>query len=194
LSIVLLGDSIRMGYEPLVREALRGRAEVWGPPENGGPSSRVLSNLESWALSRRPDVVHVNCGLHDLKKPPNPSGGPDRGEPFTPLFHYAENVKKILAALKGLPGIRVIWASTTPVHEERHRSNPEFWRYQEDVIKYNRAAEEAARSLGLAIHDLYGLVMEAGRDRLLRHDGVHFTPEGYQFLAARVAAKVMEEA
>ena len=190
-SIVLIGDSIRMGYEPLVREMLAGRAEVWGPEENGGPSARVLANLEAWALSRRPDVVHVNCGLHDIKKPPNPSLGPDRGEPATPVFIYAENVRKILTALKALPATRVIWASTTPVHEERHRGNPDFWRYMDDVIEYNRAAELVASSLKVEIHDLYGLVMESGRDRLLKHDGVHYTPEGCRLLAERVAAKIM---
>lgn len=34
--IVLIGDSIRMGYEPVVRAALAGRATVWGPETNGG--------------------------------------------------------------------------------------------------------------------------------------------------------------
>jgi lysophospholipase L1-like esterase len=190
-NVVLIGDSIRMGYEPVVRELLAGRAEVWGPGENGGPSTRALDNLDAWALSRRPDVVHINCGLHDLKRPPNPGLGPDRGKPVTPLLHYAENVRKILTALKALPATRVIWASTTPVHEERHRSNPEFWRYQDDVLAYNRAAELVAGSLGVEIDDLYGLVMESGRDRLLKHDGVHYTPEGCRLLAERVAARVM---
>ncbi|WP_257968099.1 hypothetical protein [Peribacillus deserti] len=32
--VLLLGDSIRMGYEPFVREALEGKAEVTAPEEN----------------------------------------------------------------------------------------------------------------------------------------------------------------
>jgi lysophospholipase L1-like esterase len=190
--VVLIGDSIRMGYEPIVRELLAGRAEVWGPEENGGPSTRVLENLKAWALSRRPDVVHLNCGLHDLKHPPNPSLGPDRGEPATPIGEYTENVRKILSALKALPTTRVIWATTTPVHEVRHRRNPDFWRYMDDVTAYNAEAGKAARSLGVEIHDLFALVMESGRDELLKPDGVHYTPEGCRLLAERVAARVMK--
>ena len=34
-NVLLLGDSIRMGYEPHVRRKLEGRAEVFGPNENG---------------------------------------------------------------------------------------------------------------------------------------------------------------
>ncbi len=67
-TIVLIGDSIRMGYQEVVRRELGGVAEVWGPEENGGNSENVLAHLEDWALSRSPDVIHVNCGLHDLRK------------------------------------------------------------------------------------------------------------------------------
>lgn len=190
--IVLVGDSIRMGYEPVVRELLAGRAEVWGPAENCGPSARVLANLQAWALSRRPDVVHLNCGLHDIKRPPNPGPGTGRGAPATPLARYAENVRQMLSALQGLSRTRVIWASTTPVHEGRHRSNPEFWRREADVVEYNRAAAAAAGSLGVEVHDLFALVMASGRDRLLKPDGVHYTPEGCRLLAERVAVRVME--
>ena len=35
-TVVLIGDSIRMGYQPFVTEALAGEAEIWAPEENGG--------------------------------------------------------------------------------------------------------------------------------------------------------------
>ena len=30
-TVVLIGDSIRMGYQPFVTEALAGEAEIWAP-------------------------------------------------------------------------------------------------------------------------------------------------------------------
>ena len=66
--VVLIGDSIRMGYQDHVVSQLAGRAEVWAPEENGGDSRNVLAHLDQWVFVRQPDLVHVNCGLHDLKR------------------------------------------------------------------------------------------------------------------------------
>jgi len=60
VNVTLIGDSIRMAYEPLVVEKLSGRAEVWGPVECCGTSRYVLEHLEDWVLSRPADVVHMN--------------------------------------------------------------------------------------------------------------------------------------
>lgn len=57
-TVVLIGDSIRMGYEDTVRRELGDAAEVWTPAENGGTSRNVLEHLEEWIISRSPDVVH----------------------------------------------------------------------------------------------------------------------------------------
>ena len=67
-TVVLIGDSIRMGYQPFVTEALAGEAEIWAPEENGGDSRNVPAHLEAWVIARAPHTVHVNCGLHDVKK------------------------------------------------------------------------------------------------------------------------------
>src|SRR3954462_9398774 len=66
-TIVLIGDSIRIGYAPFVTEMLKGKADVVAAKENGGDTTRVISNLDQWAIVHRPTVVHFNCGLHDLK-------------------------------------------------------------------------------------------------------------------------------
>ena len=43
--VMLLGDSLRMGYEPLVRELLKGKAEVSGPNENGRWAGYTLNSF-----------------------------------------------------------------------------------------------------------------------------------------------------
>ena len=66
--VVLVGDSIRLGYAPRVAERLSGKAVVISSAENGGDSANVLAHLDESVLRHKPDVVHLNCGLHDLKR------------------------------------------------------------------------------------------------------------------------------
>src|SRR5438552_4159509 len=65
--VLLLGDSIRLGYAPLVAKKLAGKAEVISPKENGGDTANTLKLLDQWLADGKPLIVHFNCGLHDLK-------------------------------------------------------------------------------------------------------------------------------
>ena len=65
--VYLLGDSIRMGYAPLVAKKLDGIAEVVSPKDNGADTANTLKSLDKWLEAGKPAVVHFNCGLHDLK-------------------------------------------------------------------------------------------------------------------------------
>ncbi len=180
-TIALIGDSIRVGYQEKVREQLADRANVWAPDENGGNSENVLAHLGEWALSRRLDVVHINCGLHDIKK----EFGQDAAA--VPLSRYTEHVRSILTRLQAETEATVVWALTTPVNEERHHLNKPFDRFDADVVTYNTAASAICRALGVAVNDLFSAVNSAGRDNLLLQDGVHFTSEGYALLGKTVA-------
>jgi lysophospholipase L1-like esterase len=181
--VLLIGDSIRMGYEDIVRRGLEGVAEVWAPKENGRDSRNVLAHAESWMARQSATLIHVNCGLHDIKRPPGSV------EPAVPLQEYRRNVRQILTgALES--GATAIWALTTPVNQEWHHENKPFDRFQRDVIAYNGAAAAIARELGAEVEDLYQLIMHAGRDRLLLHDGVHYNVEGYRLLGDAVAERI----
>ena len=66
--IVLLGDSIRMGYDKYVKEALADVAEVYYPEENCRFAEYTLRYAHEWAGSiprDDVDVVHWNNGLWD---------------------------------------------------------------------------------------------------------------------------------
>ncbi len=182
--VILLGDSIRMGYAPRVREALRGVCDVWDPEANGGDSANVLAHLDAWVLDREPDLVHVNCGLHDLKRP----FGATLNQ--VPLPAYKLNLQTIFTRLHSRPGLKMVWASTTPVNEAWHHAHKDFDRFETDVDTYNAAATEIADHFHVSVNDLHAVVMEAGRDTLLRPDGVHFTDDGSARLAKAVAAAV----
>ena len=66
--VVLVGDSIRLSYAPLVAKQLEGTAVVVSPQANGGDSGNVLKNLDRWVIREKPTLVHFNCGIHDTKK------------------------------------------------------------------------------------------------------------------------------
>ncbi len=186
-SVVLIGDSIRMGYQPYVAELLAGEAEVWGPDENGGNTVNLLTHLHAWARRRDPDVVHVNAGLHDLRT--DHYGGRDT---IVPLEHYRDNVAHILRFLLEQTDAAVVWATTTPVVDElahaSHAKLDDFDRYDEDVRAFNAEAVEVAHSMNVPVNDLYGIA--AGRGATQTADGVHFTADGYRVLGEAVAEAI----
>ena len=181
-----------MGYEPFVRDALAGQAEVWGPPTNGSHTVNVLINLHAWVLNRHADVVHINAGLHDLKTVVY-----DGRANVVPVEHYARNVEVMLQTIRRhVPAAKLIWALTTPVHDDRahaaHANAKDFDRFDSDVRRYNDAARTICEPLDIRINDLYSVVCSAGLERVLRDDGVHYTQDGYQLLAKKVSQAVRE--
>ena len=178
--VVLIGDSIRMGYEAGVRKLFPER-DIWSPEENGGDCQRIRQNLDAWATSRSPSVIHINCGLHDLKK------DFETGTAAVPLEDYEENVLQILSRLKRETESVIIWALTTPVNEAWHHARKGFDRLEVDVLSYNATARKICEDLQIPVNDLYSIINQGGRDALLKPDGVHFEEPGCELLARAVA-------
>ena len=179
--VVLIGDSIRIGYQPTVAKELSGAAEIIAPEENGGDSSKVRARLDEWVMAAAPDVVHLNCGLHDLKR----EFGSDVHQVELP--DYRANLEEVFDRILESTEAKLVWATTTPVNEKWHHKNKPFDRFESDVRLYNDAAGEIAEARHLVVNDLHGVVMAAGRDELLVDDGVHFTPDGSEILGRAVA-------
>lgn len=184
--VILIGDSIRMGYEQTVRVELAETVQVSWAEMNGFDSRNVLAKLDEWAIAPQPDLVHLNCGLHDLKRDRSAGGFQ------VPPADYAANVEKILQQLLAHTSAKILWATTTPVNEHWHRIHKPFDRFEADVQAYNDLAREICGRLGVAVDDLYTFVMQAGRDRYMSPDGVHFTADGYELLGVQVAKSIRE--
>lgn len=178
---ILIGDSIRLDYQPFVQAQLSGQATVTGPAGNGGNSRELLAEIEMRVIRHAPDLVHINCGLHDIKraKPCGPAA--------VSLDEYADNLRRIFTRLRNETDAVLVWATTTPVNDERHAAHKPFTRRLADVLAYNETASRIARESGLAANDLFAVVTTAGSDGLLLPDGVHFTVEGRRVLATAVA-------
>ena len=175
--VLLIGDSISIGYTSPTRATLAGKANVHRPAANCGPTSRGLEQLDRWLGDGRWDLIHFNWGLHDLKY--------IEGRKQVPLDAYEKNLKELVARLKKT-GARLIWCSTTPVPEGC--SPP---RKNEDVIAYNAAAKKIMEANGIVIHDLYAFALPR-LGKIQRPANVHFTPEGSKVLAEQVAAAIID--
>jgi dienelactone hydrolase/lysophospholipase L1-like esterase len=183
--VVLIGDSIRLGYAPKVIERLEGRAIVVSLPANGGDSANVLAHLDE-SIREQPDVIHVNCGLHDLKR--LKADGTHQVE----LDRYAENLKKIVARLRAETKAALVFANTTPIIDARHAlRKADFDRVEADVKRYNETAEKVMREAGVPVHDLHWVVEQGGAETMLGRDGTHYTPAASDRLAEAVADVVL---
>ncbi len=185
--VLLIGDSISIGYTLAVRELLKGKANVHRIPTNGGPSSRGVESLDAWLGDSKWDVIHFNFGLHDLVYM-----GPDGArlvDPKTPgskhqvpLDEYEKNLTQIVARLKAT-GAKVIWCNTTPVPEGSSG------RVADESVQFNEVAAKVMAAAGVPTNDLHSHAKARLADVQLPAN-VHFTPDGSKYLAEKVASEI----
>ncbi|MCW4021063.1 MAG: SGNH/GDSL hydrolase family protein [Candidatus Bathyarchaeota archaeon] len=178
---MLAGDSISFGYGPRVKTLLEGVFEVANLPENGKTSENLRVHINEWMIKPRFQVIHLNCGLHDLAIERN------NNSHRVSLERYRENVEEIIRRLKNETSAILIWATTTPVIDEWHRIRKGFDRFESDVRLYNEATLKVMAGLNVPVNDLHAAIMEAGREKCIRLDGVHMNTIGYDLLAKAVA-------
>jgi hypothetical protein len=194
-NVLLIGDSISIGYTREVRKALQGRANVFRPmradgksPDNCGDTTIGLKNLDRWLGERRWEVIHFNWGLWDLcyRHPASKSqGNRDKvnGQISTTPADYERQLEQLVTRLKAT-GARLIWASTTLVPEG------EDGRFPGDDVKYNAIAARVMARHGIEVNDLHALTRTFEPQLFVKPGDVHFTAEGSQRLAAQVAEKI----
>jgi len=203
--VLLLGDSISMGYTLPVRKKLEGIANVHRPLENCGDTARGLVHLDAWLGKGHWDVIHFNFGLHDLKYL-NARGRlasqEDGGRQVASPEVYARRLRELTLRLKAT-GATLIFATTTPVPPGAEG------RVAGDEVRYNQAALAVMKELGVGTDDLWAYVSgrqqktppadgtaTASRKEPTRRGGlqlpsnVHFTKGGYNQLATVVAASI----
>jgi lysophospholipase L1-like esterase len=172
--VLLIGDSISIGYTLPARALLAGKANVHRILTNGGPTPNGLEHLTEWLGSGKWDVIHFNWGLHDLKIMAD-------GKHQVPIELYEKNLTELVKQLQAT-GARLIWASTTPVPEGK--LDP--MRHPADVPVYNAAAKKIMAANHIPTDDLYSFVVPRASEIQLP-ENVHYMPKGYEALAAQVA-------
>ena len=188
--VLLIGDSISIGYTLPVRELLRGKANVHRPSTNCGPTSRGVTGIDQWLGKGKWDVIHFNWGLHDLKYlGPN---GENLADPKAadshqqiPPAEYEKNLQLLVTRMEKT-GATLIWCNTTPVPKGAKG------RVVGDSVKYNQIALRVMKEHDIPVDDLYGLSI-GKLDKIQRPANVHFTPEGSRMLAGQVVKAISRQ-
>lgn len=186
--VLLLGDSISMGYREYVKEDLESFYEVVYPYENGKFAAHIYRMLYEWSTELSIDadnvvLVYWNCGLWDVVRI-------FQEEPQTPLTIYEEYLKRTYKRLKMLfPKAKICFAATTPVVEKRYGNN--FYRLNIDIREYNNAAKAILKEVDM-FDDLYEVVERLHVTEELYTDATHFETEISRFLAGHISSKILE--
>ncbi|PQO25093.1 SGNH/GDSL hydrolase family protein [Blastopirellula marina] len=197
-NVLILGDSISIGYTLQVRDLLKGKANVFRPhtadgtkPENCSGTTKGVESIDRWLGDRKWDVIHFNWGLHDLKHVTEPGGNTVSNKAEDPVqatvLQYSQNIEKIVERLDKT-GAKLIFATTTPVVPGT--TGP--LREPESPSKYNAAAVKIMKEHGVSVNDLFAFC-DPQIEKLQRPKNVHFTDAGSQALAEQVA-KAIESA
>jgi acyl-CoA thioesterase-1 len=187
--VLLIGDSISIGYTIPVRDQLKGKANVHRPGANCAATIQGLAQLDKWlgdpaTPTGKWDVIHFNWGLHDLKHHDGKGTivDVDKGPQQVPVEEYEKNLRTLVKRLKAT-GATLIWATTTPVPVGAKGRVPE------DVAKYNAAAARVMKDEGVATDDLNAFITPKLTELQNKAD-VHYSAAGYKALAEAAATSI----
>lgn len=189
--VLILGDSISIGYTAHVQRAMNAEAVVLRPMnskggmENCAGTTNGIKKIKRWLAKYggRWDVIHINFGLHDLKRvdPETRKNSNDPADPNqAPLELYEEQLRAIFVQAE-MTGADLIFATTTPVPPGGVRPH----RDPEDVLRYNEVGVRVAEEFGAEINDLYAFATEE-MEGLQNPVDVHFKSEGSAALGDEV--------
>ncbi len=181
--VLLVGDSISIGYTLHVRNLLAGKANVHRARANCGSSERGLRLIDDWLAEGDWDLIHFNFGLHDLRK--IKKNGTRILEPQVSLARYEENLTAFVERLNQT-GAKLIWCATTPVSQSCGGCEPE------NVERYNLVAARVMSQHDIQINDLFEFASPQ-LGEIQPRNNIHFTYEGYGVLAAKVADTIDRE-
>ncbi len=187
--VLLIGDSISIGYTVPVRRELEGEADVFRPPVNCQHTGFGLEHIREWLGTGRWDVIHFNFGIWDThwvdaqgrlvrRQPGDPPLPPGTLHLRHTPEQYQTNLVALIKILKAT-GARLVWASTTPILS---RTGPRL----EDIPTLNRVAAAVMQAEGIPINDLYEFVMPHAQE-WQSADQCHFVAIGNRQLGKRVA-------
>ena len=186
--IILIGDSIRMGYDKYVKEALSESAEVYYPSENCRFATYIIRFAHEWKKKGEwpedADLVHWNAGLWDV---PEIMGD----GPVTPIEHYAVQIARIDRRLRMLfPRAKMVFATSTAVEEEKY--GKVFKRRNATIEAFNAAAIKALEGTDTVIDDLYAVTKDCPAE--CHSDMTHYsTPAGIELVGGKVIDVITSE-
>lgn len=185
--VLLLGDSIRMGYDDYVKDLLKGEYEVYYDAEDNGR----FSSYTLWQANQffkhygKFDLVHWNNGYWDMNiEAP-------MEEAMHPVDEYVHFLRRILGEIRR-NGAVPVFATTTPILSAGAAADitgtgADSINYNNDwVQQYNQAAVQLMEEEKVIVNDFYALCAQDPHAYKCE-DLLHLTEEGYQKCAAQTA-------
>jgi len=190
--ILIIGDSISIGYTPFVTKELKTKATVIHNPGNAQHSGNGLKKIKEWIGDEHWDIIQFNWGLWDLcyrDKNSNVQGNRDKtnGKITYNIKDYEANLDSIVRILKKNTNAKLVFVTTSYVPEH------EAGRYSSDPQKYNAVAKKIMKKQGILINDIYEKSIPIHKKLGLGTDDVHYTKEGYQKLSELILQVLNKE-
>ena len=184
--VLIIGDSISIGYFKPLQEKLKDIAIVIHNEGNAQHTAYGLKKLDQWLDDTKWDVIHFNFGLHDLKyiDEQGKNTSVETGKQQIPIDQYVQNLDEIVKRLKKT-GAKLIFATTTPVPDGTKI------RVKGEAAIYNRVAIKVMKKHGVAINDLYSFALPRLKE-IQRQSNVHFYPKGSEQLAEQCAKSIIK--
>ena len=188
--ILVIGDSISMGYRGFITEYFRHKAYVdywvggaWLDPNSvQGENSKVKT---SWTgvLSNGPyDVISWNSMTLHMWTPAQPGRCLES--------NHADNVSEVIEHIKKTsPGSKLIWIRCTP-YTTAVADGPSLVNEvkSERLVKFNKITDEVMTKYGIPEIDLYALC-EKNLDKASK-DGVHWNGDASKLMADEIIKEI----
>jgi lysophospholipase L1-like esterase len=180
--ILIIGDSISIGYTPFVKKHFLGKASVFHNTGNAQHTGTGLKKIEEWLGDKKWDVILFNWGLWDLcyRHPDSKEyGNKDKihGKPEYTIAEYTSNLDSLVSIIKKKSNAKLIFVTTTYVPKD------EPGRYKSDVEKYNDAAKLVMKKHNISVNDIYEQSIAIHNRYGKGSKDVHYTTVGYKKLS-----------
>lgn len=190
--VLIIGDSISIGYTPFVKEHFKNNAIVSHNQGNAGDTGRGLKNIIEYLGDGNWDIILFNWGLWDLcyRHPASKLyGNRDKvnGTITFTVEEYKSNLDSLVQVMKSNTEARLIFVTTTYVPEN------EAGRYAKDAKIYNKAAKEVMKRNAISICDIYKKSKSIHKFYGIGNDDVHYTEKGNQLLAKLIIERLEKE-
>lgn len=191
-NILIIGDSISIGYTPFVTKHFKGKAIITHNPGNAQHTGTGLDKIEEWLGEEDWDIVQFNWGLWDLayRNPESKnSGNRDKlnGTVTNTVEEYAANLDSLVTFIKSKTDAKLIFVTTSFVPED------EAGRFTSDVKKYNAAAKVVMKKHEVEINDIYKQSVKIHEDYGKGSSDVHYSSKGYQKLSESISSFLEKE-
>lgn len=186
--LLVIGDSISGNYDASLREALRGKVNVYHPPGNAGNTRHGARKIKTWLgayweKGRSWDAISFNFGHWNSTG----AAGIDREQLKSA---YQAGLEGLISEMEKT-NAQLIWVTTTPIPYGFDRGDHD-WQAGKNALVNQWAAEVMERHPSIAVVDLWPMVEVNPRyAEWWQRKDVHFSPSLAEPLGQAIAGEVV---